>query len=80
MDGRDDRTSQGEIARLCAVARQHAARGEDPQALAAWLDAWALLEEPKRACEGAEEILAGVAEILARRGRLSTAIAVLLGA
>jgi thioredoxin-like negative regulator of GroEL len=67
------------VASLVECARQHARRGEEQEALAALVDAWQLLPSPRRGSDG-REILRVLAEVLARRGDVSSAITVLLGA
>ena len=80
MDHLTARRIHEEVARLCGVARLHHARGEEPEALAAYFDAWELLPEPKGAFRDAATVLAGMSEVLAARGDLSSAMTVLLAA
>jgi hypothetical protein len=66
-----------EIARLCAEGRRKALRGETPEALATYLEAWELLPDPKDAGDAAACVLSGLAQVLTARGDLSAATTVM---
>lgn len=62
----DDATRDA-IGRLCRQGRARVAAGDDGLALAALLEAWELLPEPKEAWAVAPAILDAVAGVLQRR-------------
>ena len=71
----DDRPREGAgfdrleaVERLCREARQHVKDGERQLALAAYLEAWELLPEPKGSWDASTLILSGVGDLLHASG------------
>lgn len=56
------------IARLCREARLHAKDGEKQLALAAYLEAWELLPEPKASWDASTLILSALGDLLHASG------------
>ncbi len=56
------------VERLCREARLHAKDGERQLALAAYLEAWELLPEPKASWDASTLILSGLGDLLHASG------------
>jgi hypothetical protein len=56
------------VERLCREARAHARDGETQLALAAYLEAWELLPEPKASWDASMPILSAVGDLLRESG------------
>lgn len=56
------------VQRLCREARQHAKDGERQLALAAYLEAWELLPEPKASWDASTLVLSAVGDLLHASG------------
>jgi len=56
------------VERLCREARQHAKEGDRQLALAAYLEAWELLPEPKASWQASTLVLSAVGDLLHASG------------
>ena len=56
------------VVRLCREARQHAKEGERQLALAAYLEAWELLPEPKASWDASTLVLSALGDLLHASG------------
>jgi len=70
--------ARGEVERLCREGDEHASAGEHAEALECFMEAWALLPEPREAYPDTARIFRGFTRVLRAGGALGGGLDLLM--